>query len=118
MTYCLCGNGGSPWKCVKYAPLFTLILGLVTRIITPRTVVVNGEEYYLNINMVYEYWDEVRGGAFDLLHIVDDSHPVVFTVFLNISGWLINVVPHIVMCFITRTAHHLVYSSPKKGVTL
>jgi len=56
---------------------------IIPRTTTPKTLMVNNEEIYMNIMCVYELWKDVKSSIFGAF---DRSHPAITTMFSN-TGW-------------------------------
>lgn len=64
--------------------VFTAVSTIYARLTCPKSIVdpLTGKEEYLNINCGYEFWKDVPKDTFFFLHSCNDSHPVVFVLFI------------------------------------
>lgn len=69
-----------PKEIYFFAYLISIHMTVIPRLCTPKTLMVDKEEVYMNIMCTYELWKDVKNGIFSAF---DKSHPAITTAFSN-----------------------------------
>ncbi|KAJ5070224.1 hypothetical protein M0811_11071 [Anaeramoeba ignava] len=88
--------------------VFVTFIVVGARIFTPKyTLLPDGRNFLLNINMAYNFWDDC---PIKFMHYFDDWHPVVYLTYMNFIGYFGF---HLVAFIICRTISRLISRSKK-----